>query len=1537
MNHRFVQAVSLFAGTVLAAGCYGPSTPASRRAPKPEGNTGAQARAVQETEVSRPDVGPPPPVSQQPAAGGGPAQAGAQAALAAEVSSDDRMVTVETRPGSRAMIGLIDPQTGLQGFYRVSPRADGKYTFSLHAWQEVVLPKEWEPGMPLRLPASLFESRPAIGAQLATEAPAATPPRPVPAVPLAGPLVPRGTPTAGREEAGGPAAVEPDATVPLPGEVTRSLPGGNGRYLLLSIPSLAKIAVFDVREAKVLRYIDVGSPKFLVAAGATRFVVIEISTRRLVRYNLASGAKEAEGLLSPTDAAVAEAAMGVASEGPLLLCVGGVRRAEMSPYRVIDLESLAYVDMEVDPKSHAIFAGNTGVGGIAASSDGTMFLACTPSGSPAALAIRGRRIEKVEGVNLVSDRFLRIASDGGSCFYRNCRRYHGGEQIESTIGGQLSGPCFSDSLWYVADFTSRPSPPAVIIGLHYADEARPVAVLKFDVAAIAAARVEAIARNERFSYSPAEKTLTLLASAPDRLLVKRFDVEAAVSKVDFDLLVVTSTAPATFTPGEAFRYQVETRSKRGGVRYRIESGPTGMTVSSTGLVQWQPPAEASGMQNAILLVTDGSGAEKFHNLRLQAARPPGGEGLAASRPAVVPVLPEGPARTELALPGEVSDFAVAGGGRYLLAHLERLRKLAVIDVRQRAVRRLLPLEGDEVLIAGGATKWVAYIGSQKILTRWNLASLERELTTNVADKYVTLAMGSASEGPILAGRKQSDRPELQPVLLDLDTLKPGAMQINPASAGSNVGIGQNVYAAPDGRTFASWHSTTNSGIFLLQADGADYQHKDFREGINPALPNADGSLIFTRRGVFTGELAAVGSTKQNLKEHREAARMSVPAESGRYCLSWPIAASASPTESMVTLHAQGDESPLAGLPQVDFAPPEAGGRRDVRSDFLHRLMLVPDAEAVVALAGTRDRFYFYPLSIEETLARSSADYLFITSTPPTSATRGTTFSYQIEVRSKRQEVKYRLDVGPEGMKLSETGQLTWQVPTTAAGQQAVVASVTDASGGEVFHTFTLAIVGSTPAPAEGPVAQAAGATPAGARETTVLKLPAAMNDLVVGGGGRYLLAHLKSLQQVVLVDARQKKVLKYIAAADDNVRVAAGATRFVVLLGNKGVLSRYSFASLEREMSVAYAGRDVEALAMGSASEGPLLAGHRTGHDISPQFVDLDTLRPQPLEGFEGRLRRFGNNIRASAEGHVFGGWSTAVSPNGLHSLVLSGNTAEYFNVHSSVGMVIPSPDGRILYTSNGMYTAQAERLSNNDLPGLVGGMPMPAASGPFYLSLKVSQRIGREPQSPGTLTLHVQGQSGVVLTIDDVELPKGSSDFGTARTALHSFDKRLLLLPAAEAMVTVPNINNPDELLIQRFSVEDELARTDVDYLFVASIPPARVDPGAKLSYQLDVRSKRGNVKFRLESGPAGMTISPSGLVTWRVPAVPDDQARNRGEEHVVIVVVSDASGQEIFHSFKLRTFDPPRNLAKPGDKTAEAAPPGGGAGPAESSRRWT
>jgi hypothetical protein len=228
--------------------------------------------------------------------------------------------------------------------------------------------------------------------------------------------------------------------------------------------------------------------------------------------------------------------------------------------------------------------------------------------------------------------------------------------------------------------------------------------------------------------------------------------------------------------------------------------------------------------------------------------------------------------------------------------------------------------------------------------------------------------------------------------------------------------------------------------------------------------------------------------------------------------------------------------------------------------------------------------------------------------------------------------------------------------------------------------------------------------------------------------------------------------------------------------------------------------------------------------------------------------------------------------------LVIGDKEVSYRRTKERSSSVVPGHDGRYLFTLDGIFSNVLERGRRmSDDPYL---LPVPAVHGDLYLTLDLG-RTGAPP--PTGAHLHLAGQKEALARFDNLEWP----------TTQGAVDLRLFLIPAARTIITIPPSN--DRLVFHRFDLPAILRSTKADYLFVESVPPLHLEKGEELSYQVAVRSKRGGVKYRLESGPFGMSVSPQGLLTWKSPPGGTEAATD------VILHVSDQSDKEVLHAFRL------------------------------------
>jgi Trypsin-like peptidase domain len=404
-------------------------------------------------------------------------------------------------------------------------------------------------------------------------------------------------------------------------------------------------------------------------------------------------------------------------------------------------------------------------------------------------------------------------------------------------------------------------------------------------------------------------------------------------------------------------------------------------------------------------------------------------------------------------------------------------------------------------------------------------------------------------------------------------------------------------------------------------------------------------------------------------------------------------------------------------------------------------------------------------------------------------------------------------------------------------------------------------------------------------------MPGAIDDVCVGGDGRYLILHFPQLHKLGVFDVNALKITGYIPVEDDNAQFAAGMTKLLVALPEQRLLQRWDLATLLREASVPYQGNHkIQHLAMGSASQGPLLLSASDGPAASELvFFDVGTLKPIPLE-FVGQPSidvDAKTPLRASANGKVFSASKVNLSPQQMQTMILDGGKVRVYRHGGTIGHATPGPDGRFLYTGRGLYTAEAKVVGKEDMqnPYL-----LPAVNGSYYLALMINLSPGASRDGKSGLTLHMPGSTQPLSWLEGVELPDKLNSWDREKFAL---DQRIFLIPDAKLLITIPLAN--DKLILHRLDVEKEVEKSNRDYLFIYSEPPERVRKGSRFRYQLAVKSRKGGLAYRVDFGPKGMVITPDGLVRWDVPA------DFKETETQVNLSLRDKIGQEVVQTFKL------------------------------------
>ena len=422
-----------------------------------------------------------------------------------------------------------------------------------------------------------------------------------------------------------------------------------------------------------------------------------------------------------------------------------------------------------------------------------------------------------------------------------------------------------------------------------------------------------------------------------------------------------------------------------------------------------------------------------------------------------------------------------------------------------------------------------------------------------------------------------------------------------------------------------------------------------------------------------------------------------------------------------------------------------------------------------------------------------------------------------------------------------------------------------------------------------------------------VQLPAPADEVIPAGGGRYLLLRIDKLAKLAVYDVAQDRIKGYVPLGSTDTLVAGGLDTIVLVSRDKNVIQRWKIEPLEKELTVALVVAQVDGVALGHASHGPVLVMTRGG----PQFFSLSTLKPIDLS-FSGPNGmgdwrphpQYPIYVAASADGQSFAGWYRGLSPPGLRLIHIQGDTIVARHEHDGAGTLLPSWDGSQVFTRNGVLSADLKPLGADQFRQKTC---IPTYRPGYFLTVTVPDPYrnpnGGVKNAGATLSIYSTSDRSMLVTLPpmpEVTVPRDS--YANAPGTLE-WQERIFLVPQHQRLVTVADTR--DQLVIRPFDMVETLEHAGIDYLFVDSLPVTVADPGKVYQYPIVVQSKKGGIKFSLDSGPQGMKLSKDGVLTWPVPANFDPGPTG------VIVTIEDTSGQNVFHTFNIQVNP---NPSRPG-----------------------
>lgn len=415
-----------------------------------------------------------------------------------------------------------------------------------------------------------------------------------------------------------------------------------------------------------------------------------------------------------------------------------------------------------------------------------------------------------------------------------------------------------------------------------------------------------------------------------------------------------------------------------------------------------------------------------------------------------------------------------------------------------------------------------------------------------------------------------------------------------------------------------------------------------------------------------------------------------------------------------------------------------------------------------------------------------------------------------------------------------------------------------------------------------PAARSLGNLAVFAEHERVVPLSERVSNMDVGGHGQYLVFHLQTAREVLVLDALSGIFVGRIPNVPGDALVAAGARKLVLVIPGQSMLQRWSLPDCQRELTrpLPDIGPARKVILGANVNEPILVAG------TSARLLNENLEIIPPVEGLIGGQGRHGYSIRVSANGTTFGGVVLGMGPVS-YTLMKSVGTAitreNFGSVSHAVRWAQPSADGRLIFSPAGIRDSSTMQ---SVLPGdLKGCRFSPTVDPAFFLAARFTK-------AQVSLMLCTTGDRHIIHTLTNFPAMRAEASSRTPGM-MPGGAERFHWIPWAGVIVTIPP--GEKEVRLRRVDLNRELANANPDYALVRSLPPRFATRGRTFDYQMEIETAKKRPTMKLESAPSGMTVSRRGLIRWDVP--PDFK-----EDRVKIIVALKLGDSEFFHTFGLR-----------------------------------
>jgi hypothetical protein len=423
-------------------------------------------------------------------------------------------------------------------------------------------------------------------------------------------LAPAPQPPAAKGPAAEPVALQRTRpkTLRLPAAATDAVAGGGGRFLVVHLPTLRKLAVVDLLKQQISHYVPADGDPVLFAAGLDRLVLVFPQRKTVERWSLLRAEKEQSAPLALDN--LSRVAVGSASRGPVLLLGAGSFDLQLA---FLDLQSLKPWDVRFTRKDRA----NAGPDlRLRATPDGTLFSLWGTQYSPQgalSLALHGndaKLINRIDSLGHV------IPGPTGKFLYTAHGRFTPELNPYGKAGSQVKWftlPAQQGNLFLELKEADRQRLAAVYLE----GDDRPLVTLDRVPLPVIDVWGRAGFNTDRRVWFLPHYDLIATFARDDQIDLTPLDLDGALARAGADYLYLTSQQPAAVERGEALSYQIAARSRAGKLTFQLDAGPPGMKVSAAGRVEWRVAKDFPERQaEAVVKIRDGAGQELLHAFKV---------------------------------------------------------------------------------------------------------------------------------------------------------------------------------------------------------------------------------------------------------------------------------------------------------------------------------------------------------------------------------------------------------------------------------------------------------------------------------------------------------------------------------------------------------------------------------------------------------------------------------------------------------------------------------------------------------------------------------------------------------------------------------------------------------------------------------------------------------------------------------------------------------------------------------------------------------